>query len=62
MPADACALCPGCVPPRLPPARSAAVKIKSWAVHRVELPELAVPELTMSALRPPGAAGAHTKL
>lgn len=24
---------------------SAAVKIKSWATHRVELPELTVPEL-----------------
>jgi hypothetical protein len=42
---------------------SAAVKIKSWATHRVELPELAVP-LELSALRP--SAGHtpthHTKL
>ena len=59
-----CRVFPGAPPqppqPHAPCAcRSAAVKIKSWATHRVELPELAVP-LELSALRPtPGHTPTH---
>lgn len=35
------------LPRRSRPPCSVAVKIKSWATHRVELPELAVPELAV---------------
>lgn len=37
-------------------ACSLAVKMKSWATHRVELPELAAPELRQAG------SGAHTKV